>query len=57
MSRCPECGQKECCGADMAPKLDRYREALEKLIASPEGLSPRQLRIIDKALTPELFKE
>ena len=33
MSRCPECGQKECCGADMAAKLDRYREALEKIAA------------------------
>lgn len=25
--RCPECGMKECCGAMMAPEIERLREA------------------------------
>ena len=25
MARCPECGMKECCGADMSPELDQLR--------------------------------
>ena len=29
--RCPECGQKECCGASLSVERDRYREALERI--------------------------
>ena len=30
MSRCPECGMKECCGGDMAAEITRMESALSK---------------------------
>ena len=31
MSRCPGCGMKECCGADLEPQLQAAKERIEKL--------------------------
>lgn len=31
MSRCPDCGMKECCGASMSEELERYRNAVKKV--------------------------
>lgn len=33
MSRCPDCGMKECCGADMAPRI----ADLESQLAEANG--------------------
>ncbi len=29
--RCPQCGQKDCCGADMGPEIERLRAENEAL--------------------------
>lgn len=34
--------------------MKRYRAALEAMEQDPEGITPHQLRIIDRALYPEL---
>ena len=31
MSRCPECGQKECCGASMSEEIDALKAALRDI--------------------------
>ena len=31
MSRCPECGMKECCGADMAPEIETHEATIADL--------------------------
>ncbi len=32
MSRCPECGQKECCGASMHEDVRRIESQLERAV-------------------------
>ena len=31
MSRCPECGQKECCGATLSEELDAAKAVIRRL--------------------------
>lgn len=48
-------GDAEARLASVRAERDRYRELLEALVNSPEGLTPNQLRAIDMVLTPERF--
>ena len=31
MSRCPQCGMKECCGADMDPVIEKHASTIAEL--------------------------
>ena len=36
--RCPECGQKECCGASLGPELDELRRHAESLAKALDNI-------------------
>ena len=36
--RCPQCGQKDCCGADMSPEIERLTAELEECKRDNERL-------------------
>lgn len=44
--RCPKCGSKECCGAEMDIEVQSLKRALEELleIAGYTGMSDAELR-------------
>lgn len=37
--RCPQCGQKDCCGADMDPEIERLTAELAECISALEKIA------------------
>ena len=45
--RCPECGEKQCCGAFLVEEMDRLREQLEECRAKNREMHEQQLKWVE----------